>query len=382
MCGLVGYITNYQNGLFQTDVNTFQQLLFFDVLRGNDATGISLINKDGEVEVYKECSSSPLFMSRDDVKTLFTRASNSGKALLGHNRKSTIGEDNDVNAHPFVIDNRYVFFHNGTIRDHKQLADTVVDSEALGIHLSKCEGDTEKLEEALTNVKGAYACVWYDQVKHTVYFLRNHERPLSIAEFEHGTGLAYASESWMLRGILNRNNQKVKQVFELITDTLYSIDLSQSPLSIKAETLVVKKHSSPATTRRAGGTWINTKQDTAITPSKQITKRHADSFKGYLNSGYKVTWMIDDYVEREVTGTKPLPDKETDYLCWGTSEEWPGVIFRGVFNNISLNKLLAVADNPIHAEICYNEYDKKLKALMVICRKLTSVEENETSITH
>jgi predicted glutamine amidotransferase len=385
MCGLVGFITNYRNGFFVSDVTAFQQLLFFDVLRGGDATGVTLINVNGETETFKENSSSPVFMSRPEVKSFLSRANVKGMALLGHNRKSTIGKDVDENAHPFVIDKRFVFFHNGTLREHRKLADVEVDSEALGIHLTRCEGEKTKLEEALEKVNGAYACVWYDQHKHTVYFLRNHERPLAVATLDNNGGFAYASEGWMLRGLLSRNNQKIKELVEIATETLYKIDLDKTPLVLEKEELTVKKPLPPTRNfTSSGGRVTDATEQVMVKPSDPLTKREADQMSQFLPAGEKIEWMIDDYVERNIdtTGRSPRRNVVTDYIVWGTNDTYPGVIFRGVFNNVSLDQLLAIADAPIYAEICYSEYDRKLKALMVVCRSLTSVKQDETPITH
>ena len=80
------------------------------------------------------------------------RVISKGKALIGHNRKATVGSVNNATAHPFVVGDSFAMVHNGTLRNHKALADTVVDSEALAIHLSKVlveDFDKLKFEEEI-----------------------------------------------------------------------------------------------------------------------------------------------------------------------------------------------------------------------------------------
>jgi glucosamine 6-phosphate synthetase-like amidotransferase/phosphosugar isomerase protein len=109
----------------------FEEMLYIDALRGEDATGVACVNINHGAKVFKEASHSAWFVYNkeyDDARNSFL---SKGKALLGHNRKATIGGKKDENAHPFVFDDRYVFFHNGTLNNHRKLANTEVDSEAL-----------------------------------------------------------------------------------------------------------------------------------------------------------------------------------------------------------------------------------------------------------
>jgi len=183
MCGHVGFINKWATGFLEWDIKAFEEMLYIDAMRGEDATGICAINTMAGATVLKEAVHSAWFMYDKQYHEERKGWTKNLKAILGHNRKATMGGRKDEQSHPFLSNDRFVFFHNGTLHSHKHLADTEVDSEALGMHLTVCEGDVDKLATALQKVHGAYACVWYDADKNTIYFLRNEQRTLSFIIF-------------------------------------------------------------------------------------------------------------------------------------------------------------------------------------------------------
>ena len=225
MCGLVGVITKWNSGFFSKDLDIFKNLLYIDTLRGEDATGVCMVNKEAGATVVKGGVDYPEFRYKQEYTKLMGTALSEGKALLGHNRKATVGGHKDECAHPFTYDDRYVFFHNGTLTNHKELGDTEVDSDALGRLVVDCQGDLDKLGEVFSKARGAWACVWYDSEKHTVYFTKNKERPLSILKLKSGN-YTYASEAWMAQACAQRNTESVEEVIKVEDGKLYSIDLT------------------------------------------------------------------------------------------------------------------------------------------------------------
>lgn len=373
MCGLVGVVVNTGSGFFSTDADIFAQLLYIDVFRGDDATGVALVHNNSTVEILKEAQSSDIFLRDKEARYLIQTASKTtGKALLGHNRKSTIGTTNDKNAHPFVLEDRYVFFHNGTLKNHHKLHSTEVDSEALGLHLTPCEGDPKKLEEALEKVDGAYACVWYDQDKHKIYFLRNKDRPLTLAEFEGDFGFAYASEAWMLSGICARNNQKIKAISPLEEDTLYTIDLNTKPLLLTKEKLEVKKSNPPTTVSHWGG--MGAKKVTGTDYIKSISKKYALKFMDKcLTPQTRVEFVVDDYIETEITGATRPKWIPRDWLVWGSSPSFEGVLFRGVIRQKTETELIQMTDNDMFGSVISSHYNEKDKHIVATLEKITGV---------
>ena len=312
MCGLVGLIHNTLNGFNVKDLDVFEQMLYVDALRGEDATGVACITTEQGAKVFKEASHSAYFVYDKDYDKQRSSFLRDGKALLGHNRKATIGKKVDENAHPFVYDDRYIFFHNGTLNNHRALADTEVDSEALGLHLTKCNGDVTKIGELLDRVTGAYACVWYDADKHTVYMLRNFERPLNIVLFENGS-IAYASETWIAIGPAIRNHYKVKETYSLDPGHLYSIKLDAISCSVVKEAIPKKALPLVSTIMHTGGKMIN-----------GVKKREIKGILSHLKANY-IGFFVDDF---QCQSFEPEDTEVYDWLFTGSYEDFPGVVFK------------------------------------------------------
>lgn len=206
MCGIVGYISPWANGFFPQEVATFRDMLVIDSLRGYDSTGVFGVSSKGNVEILKDAVTGAQFVTTKDFAALAEQATVNGQFLIGHNRWATRGDVNATNAHPFVVDDKIVLVHNGTMRDdHKKHADVEVDSHAIAHILAK-EDDVEK---ALSSIDAAFALVWYNVKTKSLHMIRNDERPLYIADVTSG-GILFASEAEFILLAANRNNQKLK----------------------------------------------------------------------------------------------------------------------------------------------------------------------------
>jgi len=293
----------------------FEQMLYVDALRGEDATGVACVNTMQGAKVFKEAVHSAWFLYDAEYNKERTTFLTNGKALLGHNRKATMGGKKDEHAHPFTFDDRFVFFHNGTLNNHRKLADTEVDSEALGMFLTKCEGDVDKIADLLEQVSGAYACVWYDADKHKLYMLRNHERPLMLITFENGS-MAYASESWIAIGAAMRNYYKVKETVNVDANTLYSFDLSLAlPVAVKEP---IPKKAFPSVAQLGTAIGGITKHLVGI------GKRQLRTVLNDIKSNY-VGFFVDDL---QCATIDPDPNEVYDYMFSGTHDDYPGTIFK------------------------------------------------------
>ena len=217
MCGLVSVITKSTNGFSKDQCDIFDTLLFADQLRGADSTGVFLVSNDGRLDMAKEASDATVFRKSTEYKDIMSRAYKSGSILVGHNRAATKGEIKDENAHPFIVDNNITLVHNGTLYDHKKLADTEVDSHAIAHTIHKYNDDVEK---ALWEISGAYALIWHDFKNQTVNYLRNSQRPLHFIEIP-GAYL-WASEMNMLSWMLTRFNIKTENKIRLLEEGMLS----------------------------------------------------------------------------------------------------------------------------------------------------------------
>ena len=97
--------------------NTPNNFSEFDADYHLDGYGIAWVDSNNKLKVYK--NKEPYFEDAN-FKTIFTQILQS-KFVIGHLRnkgKTSEGDKNIVNCHPFIYDN-YVFAHNGFIKDFK-----------------------------------------------------------------------------------------------------------------------------------------------------------------------------------------------------------------------------------------------------------------------
>lgn len=221
MCGLVGLISKNKLGFNRDQQEIFSSLLFVDLLRGPDSTGVFTVSYDGDVYVAKDAVHSLDFLQTKEYDEALRRAFSRGMAMIGHNRKATKGTIVDRNAHPFNVDDNIILVHNGTMsEDHTKHADVEVDSHAIAhlIHEKKDVG------EALSSFWGAYALIWYDVQEATINIIRNNQRPLWWMETP--TSWIWASTPDMLEFVKHRHDLKVVAgPAELPEDTLQQYKL-------------------------------------------------------------------------------------------------------------------------------------------------------------
>lgn len=201
MCGLVGMAGN----VYVKDTDAFKELLWVDALRGMHSTGIAVVDKDGDTELVKAAGTPLRLYHEGDFHKLLRTSS---RVFIGHNRFATVGDVTAENAHPYDFD-FVVGAHNGTLSgrsDHHldNRKDYGTDSMALYANISD-----RGIEDVMPQMQGAWAMTWYNKVEGTINFLRNEDRPFHYCFNDTGQVIYWASEAWMLKGVLERNKIKI-----------------------------------------------------------------------------------------------------------------------------------------------------------------------------
>lgn len=327
MCGIVGMVLKTKTGFTKTNDDIFQQLVYANTLRGDDSTGVIAIEKDTSFHIVKDASPGYWFMPQYDATDVSKTMWSQGKAMIGHNRKKTIGSVSDETAHPFVEGDDFAMVHNGTLYNHRALADTEVDSQALTKVLCAAfheEDYQTSLEETLGKVNGAYAVAMYDQRHNKVRLLRNKERPMSMVETD--SAIYFASEGGMLFWILSRNGISFKDVKVEVVPELTVVDICLDNNTIEKTPIVPKKATPPATihTPAAGGKTTPTIMGGIKFKKKQVTPEEGlskNAFKRFRRKfiGKRVEWWCEDYIETNFPRTEI--DGETLFTITGVSDD-------------------------------------------------------------
>ena len=120
MCGIIGYTGTQDAAPLLLD--GLERLEY----RGYDSAGVAVAGPEG-IQVQK-CKGR-LQMLRRQLEALPPLA---GAAGIGHTRWATLGEPNDINAHPHVSeDGSIALVHNGIIENYAEIKDFLLRQGAV-----------------------------------------------------------------------------------------------------------------------------------------------------------------------------------------------------------------------------------------------------------
>jgi hypothetical protein len=276
MCGIVGLIARKQCGFRDSDLTLFEGMLLLDQLRGEDSTGVFGVDRQRRVGGIKVASHPNHLFACEDWASFRSKSVQSGRILIGHNRKATQGSITSKNAHPFH-ENNIVLVHNGTLQGHKDLADTDVDSHAI------CHAFNEQgAENVIPTLKGAFALVWWDIEKNRLFAVRNDERPLNIVITD--DVVAIASEAWMATCLLSRAGTKVEKLIPIEAGDLYEFDL-KGEFSSKKLNLPQKLNNSTTTHTNTGAKGAASGNGNTVTTGETNLSKKPESASPPSNGG-------------------------------------------------------------------------------------------------
>lgn len=202
MCGIYGA---FGPGILKADLGVIYTLGFLNMQRGVHSTGVARVwqNKHRPVEILKDTMPAMYFFGQKEYRPIME--DQSPVAIMCHNRHATVGDHGDIQgAHPFATE-RYVGFHNGTLREDKYTTESpfFTDSEALWNDVTE-----RGFEEVLPPLykESAFALAYYDKELHRIGFVRNDKRPLAFACSKNRDVVFYSSDIRDLEYALDKHN--------------------------------------------------------------------------------------------------------------------------------------------------------------------------------
>ena len=219
MCGILGICLDKRNRSEADYINIkadFANLLQASTVRGIDASGVYIVNRDADIVYLKApVPADDLVWSEDDKlgfwNLLDANVGPNTVAIIGHTRAATTGspECND-NNHP-VVDAPIIGVHNGVIRNHMALNEKYpkaaeVDSAAIFSMLKAKAGKNPLTAKTIANsydeLVGPAAIAVADTRKPDGVFLARHMNPINITRDRAAGVLMFASTLDILQDAL------------------------------------------------------------------------------------------------------------------------------------------------------------------------------------
>jgi hypothetical protein len=235
MCGIFGVFTSLKNGFTNKQVDMLGQNIIINQFRGTDSTGIFCVDHQGKSEMVKTLGGAGSLFAHPDWEAFQASISRKGKVVVGHGRAATRGTVKLENAHPFAktfpTGEVLKLVHNGTLDYDQTLPDFHkfdVDSEWIAEMIVRYGP-----KDALSQIRGAMALVWWNEKEQTINFFRNAERPLHFGRFktQYEDTFILNSEAAAVRYLSERNGlvsyKKDTPVYYFSPNTHYALKLEE-----------------------------------------------------------------------------------------------------------------------------------------------------------
>jgi len=236
MCGIFGFITDKPS---EENAILFRRLCYLSAIRGTDASGFAMFDKQGKMVIEKRPMPASKFIP--EVMDKYMPKMASSNLVIGHTRKKTQGDPADnANNHP-VFSDKWVMIHNGVCSSMGRLDGYPylgeVDSEILLSYVER-----EGLAEGLGNLKGWASVALLNKDEANNIYLWRHNETLYLAYDRESKTIFFASTDDLLSMSLANELEFFTsfQIKKFPEDVIYKV--SHSPLSIeKIKEVEVKK---------------------------------------------------------------------------------------------------------------------------------------------
>ena len=242
MCGLIGVVSTEKFIGSKNRARFLEQGLKVGLLRGEDATGMFWVDNEGAVDSYKKALNGFDFLYNPLPNRLLDNIGNF-PIVIGHHRFKTQGDRTHKEAHPFTVDH-ITLVHNGGVNNSHQLPgyERVVDEPNVDSYRLTYAIAKKGAKAVLETVEGAYSLIWWDDKEKALFFVRNDKRPLALAIADDKASCYFASECGMLQWLLDRNQIKVKNTFQIPAPlTIWKVEMGKNKVALKKVETFVKK---------------------------------------------------------------------------------------------------------------------------------------------
>jgi glucosamine--fructose-6-phosphate aminotransferase (isomerizing) len=288
MCGIVGYIGDQE--AYPILIKGLHRLEY----RGYDSAGISLINKKGELNVYKAKGKVVALEKSVEDKDI------SGTIGIAHTRWATHGEPNAANAHPHYSQSKNLsLVHNGIIENYKSLR---AELEKNGMTFCS-ETDTEVLVQLVEYMMISHKCDLYTAVQ---LALKNVVGAYAIAILEksHPDQIVCARKGSPLIIGVGKHKTTGRPEFFIGSDATPIIEYTNKVIYLNDEEIAIMD--------RTGRLDITNLSNVKQTPQLVTLQMNLDQLEkgGYPHFMLKEIWEQPDALRTCIRGRLNMADKD------------------------------------------------------------------------
>jgi len=235
MCGLAGIVIKEEKrnaGQMASIRHLAGELLMSAQVRGDHATGLAIIDRDGQYLIHKRALPAKELVATDEFEAAIALIDENTGAVIGHTRYATQGSPKiSKNNHP-IRAGSVIGAHNGWVSNDDELFSKYglkrfaeVDSEVLFRMLDSAETPDDFYKDMLKNVQGKVSMVWADveYPEHVYIFKGNNPLEMvfikSLGVYAYASTLEILKEALLYGGIIKYRRAKIKDWTAIRIDT-------------------------------------------------------------------------------------------------------------------------------------------------------------------